>query len=152
MAELKKIAFEPDPQRDNCNYEPSLDVRNLALEALNVCPKIKEPVKKDGKKGLQETTGTEEGQSGTSEVVGDDELKLNGADGETTIVPPSPDEDELLKKKDDDEKDVDDSIEKLDDDTTIRSRNRLSNQSDIAQTIGCSAQRLKNSIVTMLTW
>jgi hypothetical protein len=41
QAELKRIAFDPDPERPGCYYEPSIDLRNLALEALHVCPPLK---------------------------------------------------------------------------------------------------------------
>ncbi|MFK7767204.1 MAG: hypothetical protein AB8B55_08275 [Mariniblastus sp.] len=112
MAELKRIAFEPDPQRENCNYEPSLDVRNLALEALNVCPKLAEPTKKN-KNGISETPGDEDESSGVSEDGGD--VKLEGPKEDEQ---PGPDSDAVPMKKE-----GEGSIESLDDDTTVRSRN-----------------------------
>lgn len=64
MAELKRIAFAKDPDRENCRYEPSLDVRNLALEALNVCPKISDPVVTPIVDPIIETGGEDEKKKG----------------------------------------------------------------------------------------
>lgn len=41
VEELEKMAFQRDPKRPDCYYEPSLLVRKLAAEALDLCPKAK---------------------------------------------------------------------------------------------------------------
>lgn len=43
LEELKKMAFDMDKDRPGCYYEPSVAVRNVALEALTLCPPIDEP-------------------------------------------------------------------------------------------------------------
>ena len=93
--ELRKMAFEPDPKRPGCYYEPSLDVRNLALEAYNICPAVAK--KKDDdipeplKGGSEGTTESEaEGSSeGEGEGAGSDmddslepKLEKPSSDGE----------------------------------------------------------------------
>ena len=72
VIELRKMAFDMDPKRPGCYYEPSMEVRNLALEAITLCPGIEE--KEDD---VEEKTGvTEEGEdevkSGVSEADEDD--------------------------------------------------------------------------------
>ena len=57
LAELKRIAFEPDRDREGCYYEPSIDLRNLALEALNVCPPLKDDTDNDNNNNKVPETG-----------------------------------------------------------------------------------------------
>lgn len=66
IAELKKMAFDPDPEREGCYYEPSLAVRNLALEALNLCPKAKPPIQ-GGHGGVIEQGQDKSGPGGVIE-------------------------------------------------------------------------------------
>ena len=103
--ELRKMAFDPDPKRPGCYYEPSIEVRNLALTAYNLCPaqaKKDDPTPKpldDGAvegKGSAESEGTSEGE-GTGSGVDDsiEPLSLDGSnenDGQNKQ--PSPDNDE----------------------------------------------------------
>jgi len=99
LEELKRIAFEPDPQRENCKYEPSIDVRNLALEALNLCPPIADEVDPGPTPVIPETGGdkkpdviSESGDGGESpsviEIKPEEEKKKEG-DGtsDDDIVP-----------------------------------------------------------------
>ena len=97
LAELKKIATESDPDRPGCYFEPSLDVRNLALEALNVCPPI---VKKNqnGGGGFEEGKGQKKDDNNVTE--GDDSSspsdvpseEKNGDDSSIDLSPPSSDD------------------------------------------------------------
>lgn len=77
--ELRKMAFEPDPDRQNCFYEPSLDVRNLALEALNLCPEMakKEDPEPEVDRGTSESDGADDEEEGVSE--GDGLPEIDGA-------------------------------------------------------------------------
>lgn len=43
LDELKKMAFGKDLEKENCYYEPSMEVRNLAQLALALCPGPKGP-------------------------------------------------------------------------------------------------------------
>lgn len=90
--ELRKMAFDPDPKRPNCFYEPSLEVRNLALEALNLCPEVakeKDPDRKP-RQGNSEGEGQSEQGSGISEGESDqfeepevdEDMALPGPDDE----------------------------------------------------------------------
>jgi hypothetical protein len=130
LAELKKMAFDPDPKRENCYYEPSLDVRNLALEALNICPPVTpkeddEPVEAIKETGIGETGGDgeeEEGISESAEVEGevmdlnppkDGDGEESGKEKESEDTPPSPDDEDTIPLKKD-----------TDNESTIRSFNR----------------------------
>ena len=90
--ELRKMAFEPDPKRPGCYYEPSIEVRNLALQAYNLCPELakKDDPTPDAIKGSSEGEGTDETE-GVSEGEGassDDDDNV-----EPALESPSPDED-----------------------------------------------------------
>lgn len=76
-AELKKMAFDPDPTRANCYYEPSIEVRNLALQAYNLCPEQKEEPDEDPDAVLDNGSAEGEGgdsEEGSSEGSGDDDM------------------------------------------------------------------------------
>ena len=91
--ELRKMAFDPDPKRPGCYYEPSIEVRNLALEALNLCPA---PEKKDDEIPSK-IHGSKEGK-GSAEEEGVSEGKGAGSDMDDSIEPklesPAPDDSE----------------------------------------------------------
>ena len=86
------MAFEPDPKRPGCYYEPSIEVRNLALQAYNLCPELakKDDPTPDAIKGSSEGEGTDETE-GVSEGEG------ASSDDDDTVEPalesPSPDDD-----------------------------------------------------------
>ena len=66
--EIRKMAFDPDPKHPGCYYEPSIEVRNLALQAYNLCPpkaKKKDDDIPDAIKGSSEgsSEGSPEGSS-----------------------------------------------------------------------------------------
>ena len=73
--ELRKMAFEPNPKQAGCYYEPSIEVRNLALQAYNLCPAqakkddpTPEPIKGTSEdKGNVESEGVSEGEGGGSD-------------------------------------------------------------------------------------
>ena len=96
--ELRKMAFDPDPDRPNCFYEPSLDVRNLALEAFNLCPeKAEEEPEPVVDQGTSETDGAEEEEEGVSEgdgfPEGDPDLEeVDGLEEEATDDEPAEDD------------------------------------------------------------
>ncbi len=79
-AELKKMAFDPDPTRANCYYEPSFEVRNLALQAYNLCPEREEDTEEDPdavkQSGSAESEAGEEEEDGTSEGSDEDPIQL----------------------------------------------------------------------------
>lgn len=72
MAQLKKIATEDDPDRPNCYFEPSIDVRNLALEALNVCPPLVKKIGPGGDSGDVIETDNQKKMKDVIEGGGDD--------------------------------------------------------------------------------
>ncbi len=117
IAELKRIALEPDPERENCNYEPSIDVRNLALEALNVCPPIKEEDKKPVTKpntGISEEGEKDEKSKGISE----ESEKSDEADLNNDLNFDAPKMDEELKKPEPDDSIIEPALNSGDDATT----------------------------------
>ena len=63
--ELRKMAFDPDPKRANCYYEPSIEVRNLALQAYSLCPDMEEKEEEDP--DVEPNQGSSESQAGTEE-------------------------------------------------------------------------------------
>jgi hypothetical protein len=92
------MAFDPDPKRPGCYYEPSAEVRNLALQAYNICPPQpeqkdeKDPEVKD-KKGVSEGKGGEDDQQGVSEGSGVDEpMNLLNTESDEDAGGPEPDE------------------------------------------------------------
>ena len=90
--ELRKMAFEPNPKQAGCYYEPSIEVRNLALQAYNLCPAqakkddpTPEPIKGTSEnKGNVEPEGESEGAGRNSE---DDDIV------EPVLEGPSPESD-----------------------------------------------------------
>lgn len=90
LKELKKIAYAPDPLRDSCYYEPVLDIRNLALEALNLCPPLKEEKPDVEKPNFGETEGNEKKKSGSLGETNNDDALLDDA---TSPQTPQPEED-----------------------------------------------------------
>lgn len=85
---LKKIATEDDPDRPGCYFEPSLDVRNLALEALNVCPPIADKQQQGGDQiDVIETDGEKKKKKdvieggGESDTPSEDEPSLGAPEG-----------------------------------------------------------------------
>lgn len=91
--ELRKMAFDPDPKRPNCFYEPSLEVRNLALEALNLCPEVakKEDPDRKPRQGNSEGEGESEEDQGISEGEGDE---IEEPEVDEDLGTPGPDDDE----------------------------------------------------------
>ena len=119
IAELKRIAFDPDPERPNCHYEPHLDLRNLALEALNICPALAEEDEDDEEEGISETGDDEDEEAGISEE-GDDAEETDLPEGDVdSIETPEPD-DGMESTEDTDE----DTIELLDEEARRGNSNR----------------------------
>ena len=95
-AELKKMAFDPDPTRANCYYEPSIEVRNLALQAYNLCPEQEEKSEEDPDvdpdPSSTESDGGDDEEEGTSEGSGEEFPELPTEDPDTEAEnPPEPD-------------------------------------------------------------
>ncbi|MEL7497145.1 MAG: HEAT repeat domain-containing protein [Planctomycetota bacterium] len=82
MEELKKIATESDPDRPGCYFEPSIDVRNLALEALNVCPPLPED-KQGGKDDPDIIEGGDDTKKKKDIIETNPDADDNDADGPT---------------------------------------------------------------------
>ena len=83
--ELKKIAF--GTKDDGCFYEPNETVRNMAAQALQLCPGIPEktpdvPEQAD----VTEESDVTEGEDTPSEDLGDEELDLNSQDGDDSTT------------------------------------------------------------------
>ena len=90
------MAFDTDPERKGCYYEPSLEVRNLALEALNLCPK-KEQKDDSGGQSVIERGEDTTGGGGVIESGKDDggiKLDETGGDSKKLDEPkkPTPDD------------------------------------------------------------
>jgi hypothetical protein len=121
--ELRKMAFEPDPKRPGCRYEPSIEVRNLALEAFNICPELAKkddptPTKLDSSaegKGADEDEGSSEGEGAEGEDS-EGAVRFNGSD-EDNSTPPTPDDDSNV-----DGDDADDGTVSEDDETAADSK------------------------------
>ena len=124
LEELKKMAFDPDPDRSGCFYEPSIEVRNLALEAVTLCPAIPEPESDPDETDDSpdpERPGTDESDDGPDSERessdDDDQLDselLDDEDSEESLDSPEPD-DEFLDGDDMLDDELQDESDALDD-------------------------------------